>query len=106
MPGDGSKQAEQMEIQRRELSLQEYERCIGVPRRSRLKGETEMFRKLPTVLAIAILLGAVSAAPALAQTRSHQGDHQSIGERPAVPFTRDYATQPDQGDRQSIDETT
>jgi hypothetical protein len=65
-----------------------------------------MFRKLPTVLAIAILLGAVSAAPALAQTRSHQGDHQSIGERPAVPFTRDYATQPDQGDRQSIDETT
>jgi hypothetical protein len=24
MPGDGSKQAEQMEIQRRELSLQEY----------------------------------------------------------------------------------
>jgi hypothetical protein len=31
----------------------------------------EMFRKLTTVLPIAILLGAVSAAPALAQTRSH-----------------------------------
>ena len=31
-----------------------------------------MFRKLPTVLPIAILLGAVSA-PTLAQTRSHHG---------------------------------
>jgi hypothetical protein len=30
-----------------------------------------MFRKLPTLLPMAILLGAVSAAPALAQTRSH-----------------------------------
>ena len=30
-----------------------------------------MFRKLPTVLPLAILLGAIFAAPALAQTRSH-----------------------------------
>ena len=30
-----------------------------------------MLRKLPTVLPLAILLGALSAAPALAQTRSH-----------------------------------
>jgi hypothetical protein len=36
-----------------------------------IEGETEMLRKLTTVLPIAILLGAVSAAPALAQTRSH-----------------------------------
>jgi hypothetical protein len=36
-----------------------------------IERRTEMFRKLPTVLPIAILLGAVSAAPALAQTRSH-----------------------------------
>jgi hypothetical protein len=31
-----------------------------------------MFPKLPTVLPIAILLGAVSVAPALAKTRNHQ----------------------------------
>jgi hypothetical protein len=36
-----------------------------------IEGEIEMFRKLTTVLPIAILLGAVSAAPALAQTPSH-----------------------------------
>jgi hypothetical protein len=77
-----------------------------------------MFRKLTTVLPLAILLGAVSAAPALAQTPSHhvvqphrhvtvspyaygsdaydsyamhpgQGDRRSIGETPAVPFTQD-----------------
>jgi hypothetical protein len=77
-----------------------------------------MFRKLTTVLPIAILLGAVSAAPALAQTPSHhvvqphrhvmvspyaygsdaynsyamqpgQGYRRSIGETPAVPFTQD-----------------
>jgi hypothetical protein len=36
-----------------------------------IEGETEMFRKLTTVLPTAILLGALSAAPALAQTRSH-----------------------------------
>jgi hypothetical protein len=36
-----------------------------------IEGEKEMFRKPATVLPIAILLGAVSAAPALAQTRSH-----------------------------------
>jgi hypothetical protein len=36
-----------------------------------IERRTEMFRKLPTVLPIAILLGAVSAAPAPAQTHSH-----------------------------------
>jgi hypothetical protein len=74
-----------------------------------------MFRKLPTILPIAILLGAVSAAPALAQTVSHhvsrhvvvspyaygsdaynnyamdpgQGGRQSLGETPALPWTQD-----------------
>jgi hypothetical protein len=77
-----------------------------------------MFRKLPTVLPIAILLGAVSAAPALAQTRSHhvvkshghlrvspvaygsdgydsyamqpgQSERPYLGEAPAVPWTQD-----------------
>jgi hypothetical protein len=33
-----------------------------------IERRTEMFRKLPTVLPIAILLAAASAAPALAQT--------------------------------------
>jgi hypothetical protein len=80
-----------------------------------LKGKTEMFRKLPSVLPIAILLGAVSAAPALAQTPSHhvvQHRHVTVspyaygsdaynsyamqpsqgrlpGETPALPFTQD-----------------
>jgi hypothetical protein len=35
-----------------------------------LEGDTEMFRKPTTVLPIALLLGAVSAAPVLAQTSS------------------------------------
>jgi hypothetical protein len=52
------------------------ELCLGPaqiwgsrPRGSRLKGEAEMLRKLPTVVPIAVLLAAVSAAPALANTR-------------------------------------
>jgi hypothetical protein len=77
-----------------------------------------MSRKLPTALWICILLGAVSAAPALAQTRSHhmaqpyrhvrvspyahgrvisgnyetqsrQAKRRALGETPALPFTQD-----------------
>jgi hypothetical protein len=77
-----------------------------------------MFRKLPTVLPIAVLLAAVSAAPALAKTRGHhvvqpvrhvvvspyaygsdaydsyamqpgQGDRRSLGEAPALPWIQD-----------------
>jgi hypothetical protein len=87
------------------------------PRRS--IRDTEVFRKLTTVLPIAILLSAVSAAPALARTSSHhavqplrpvmavspyaygsdafnsyaiqpiQGGHRALGETPALPFTQD-----------------
>jgi hypothetical protein len=77
-----------------------------------------MFRKLTTVLPIAILLGTVSAAPALARTPGHavqplrpvmavsphaygsdaynsyamqpgQGARRSLGETPALQFTQD-----------------
>jgi hypothetical protein len=42
-----------------------------IPMRT-LKGESEMFHKLPPLLPVVILLGAATAsAPALAQTRSH-----------------------------------
>jgi hypothetical protein len=43
-----------------------------------------MFRKLATVLPIAILLGAVSAAPALAQTNSRHvvQPHRHVGVSP------------------------
>jgi hypothetical protein len=49
------------------------DRTRTIPMRTatfRLKGQSEMFRKLPPLLTIAILLGAVSV-PALAQTHSH-----------------------------------
>jgi hypothetical protein len=91
----------------------------SVPQHSRLKGEKDMFGKLTTVLPIAILLGAVSAAPALARIPRHhavqplrpvmavspyaygsdaynsyamqpvQGGHRALGETPALPFTQD-----------------
>jgi hypothetical protein len=76
-----------------------------------------MLRKPNTFLPIAVLLGAVSTAPALAQTRDHavqpvrsvmvssyahgsdaydsnamqarQDDRQALGETPALPFTQD-----------------
>jgi hypothetical protein len=77
-----------------------------------------MFRKLTTVFPIALLLGAVSAAPALARTHSHnvvqphrpvmvspyafgsdaynsfalqpsQSNRRALGETPALPFTQD-----------------
>jgi hypothetical protein len=76
-----------------------------------------MSRKLPIVLPIAILLGAVSAVPTLALARSHhvvqpdyarvspyaygsvisgsyetqsrQAKRQALGETPALPFTQD-----------------
>ncbi len=76
-----------------------------------------MSRKLPIVLPIAILLGAVSAAPTLALARSHhvvqppygmvspyadgsvisgsyetqlrQAKRRALGETPALPFTQD-----------------
>jgi hypothetical protein len=75
-----------------------------------LKGETEMFRKLTTVLPIAILLGAVSTAPALAQTHSHHTmqAHRHIMVSPVI-FGSDaynsYAAQPDQSQRRSLGET-
>jgi hypothetical protein len=69
-----------------------------------------MFRKLPTVLPIAILLGAVSAAPALAQPRSHhlaQPDRQ-VWTSP-VTYGSDaynsYAMQPDQSQRRDLGRT-
>jgi hypothetical protein len=61
-----------------------------------------MFRKLTTVLPLAILLGAVSAAPALAQARSHHvaQPHRHTSKSP-VTFGSDaydsYAMQPSQG---------
>jgi hypothetical protein len=67
-----------------------------------------MFRKLATLLPIAILLGAVSA-PALAQPRSHVAQprrHLSVS-----PITygsnayNSYAMQPGQGQRRSLGET-
>jgi hypothetical protein len=74
-----------------------------------------MSRKLPIILPIAILLGAVSAAPTLALARSHhvvqpdygrvspfngsyetqsrqaarQAKRRALGETPALPFTQD-----------------
>jgi hypothetical protein len=81
-----------------------------------------MFHKMPAVLPIAILLGAVSAAPALARTPSHhavqplrpvmavspyaygsdaynsyamqpgQGGLRSLGTTPAVPWVQDPAS--------------
>jgi hypothetical protein len=72
--------------------------------------KTEMFHKMPAVLPIAILLGAVSAAPALAQTGSHQGV-----QRPrhvmVLPFLcrgnacGSHAMRPGQSKRQQLGET-
>ena len=61
-----------------------------------------MLRKLNTVLPIAVLLGAVSAAPALARTRSHHvaQPHRHTSKSP-VTFGTDaydsFGTQPSQG---------
>jgi hypothetical protein len=73
----------------------------------------EMFRKLHTVLPIAILLGAVSAAPALAKTHSHHVVHLGHTVSPyaygadaygsVIPAS--YAAQPSQGGRRSLGET-
>jgi hypothetical protein len=107
------------------LSLYEYgkdvlELCLGhaqiwgsrrtipdaLPRRSRLKGETEMSRKLPGVLPMAILLAAVSAAPALAKSRSHHVV-QPVRHVVASPCAYgsdaydSYAMQPGHGDGRS-----
>jgi hypothetical protein len=69
-----------------------------------------MFRKLATHLPIAILLGAVSAAPALAQPRSHHVVHSPRHVEPSrVTFGSDayssYGMATDQGDRSSLGET-
>jgi hypothetical protein len=69
-----------------------------------------MFRKLPTVLPIAILLGAVSAAPALAQAPSH---HVAQPQRHVMvsPYAygsdayNSYAMQPGQSERRALGET-
>jgi hypothetical protein len=59
-----------------------------------------MFRKLTTVLPLAILLGAISAAPALAQTPSH---HHMVRHVMVSPYAygsdayNSYAMQPSQG---------
>jgi len=73
-----------------------------------------MFRKLPTVLPIAILLGAVSAAPALAQTRSHHvaQSHRHVRVSPVTyggdaygsVISGSYAMQPSQGERERLGE--
>jgi hypothetical protein len=84
-----------------------------------------MFRKLASVLPIAILLGAVSAAPTLAQTPSHdeavspsafggdsydssalhpgQDERPSQGEAPAVSLPQDPEVPQDE--RRSLGET-
>ena len=69
-----------------------------------------MFRKLPTVLPIALLLGAVSAAPALAQSRSHHlvQLHRHLGLSPVIYGTDEYDSygmQRGQSERQSLGET-
>ena len=70
-----------------------------------------MFRKLSTVLPIAILLGAFSAAPTLARTPSH---HAARPLRPIMavsPYVYrsdaygSYAMQPIQGGRRTVGET-
>jgi hypothetical protein len=67
-----------------------------------------MFRKLLTVLPIAVLLGAVSAAPALAQTRSHHhvrvSPVTSGGDAYGSVISRSHAMQPGQGERQLLGE--
>jgi hypothetical protein len=69
-----------------------------------------MFHKMPAVLPMAILLGAVSAAPALAQPGSHQRV-QPPRNVMALPFLcRDnaygsHAMQPSQSKRQQLGET-
>ena len=69
-----------------------------------------MFRKLPTVLPIAILLGAVSAAPALAQSPRHHvaQPHRHVMVSPVIYGSdayNSYAMQPGQDDRRSLGET-
>jgi hypothetical protein len=68
-----------------------------------------MFRKLTTVLPIAILLGAVSAAPALAQTPNHHVvQHRHVTVSPYAYGSdayNSYAMQPGQDVRQSLGET-
>ena len=70
-----------------------------------------MFRKLPTVLAIAILLGAVSAAPALARTSRHHAVQPLRPVMAVSPYAHgsdaydSYAMQPIQGGRRALGET-
>jgi hypothetical protein len=69
-----------------------------------------MFHKMPAVLPIAILLGAVSAAAAPAQTGSHRGG-QPPRHGMAPPFLcrgnayGSHAMQPGQSKRQQLGET-
>jgi hypothetical protein len=70
-----------------------------------------MFYKIPTILPIAMLLGALSAAPALAQPRSHH-IVQPLRQIMVSPLSygsgsdaySSYAMQPGQGERRSLGE--
>jgi hypothetical protein len=68
-----------------------------------------MFWKLPTVPPIAILLAAVSTAPALAQTRDHAGQpHRHVMASPSSYGSdayNSYAMPPSDSERQSLGET-
>src|SRR5580692_2370712 len=96
MPGDGSKQAEQMEIERHNQSLSTHRKdilelcCVNARFREQqtrttpvrtamftIERRTEMFRKLPMIAPIAILLSAASVAPAAAQVGSHRLPNQA-----------------------------
>jgi hypothetical protein len=69
-----------------------------------------MFRKIPTAVPIAILLGAVSAAPAPAQNRSHHvvQQHRHVSSIPCACRSNvdgGYVMRPGQGERQRLGET-
>ena len=67
-----------------------------------------MLHKIPTALRIAILLGAASAAPALAQTRNHHVVHRHVTAIPcACPSDvhGGYAMNPGQGEHRRLGET-
>jgi hypothetical protein len=79
-----------------------------------IKGEIEMIDKMPAVLPIAILLGAISAAPAFAQTHNHDAMElrSQIMVSPSVKgsdaygsvISGSYTAQPTQNRRQSLGE--
>jgi hypothetical protein len=80
-----------------------------------IERRTEMFRKLTTLLPLTILLGAVSAAPALAKTHSHHvmNRHGQIMVSPYASgadaygsvIPAGYAAQPSQVGHRSLGET-